>query len=564
MDENNLIDDDSTKTADNPANNTINTPEVKDVIKTHLVIASHGIFGTPTTANLLSTLLTGKHPDILFHSLQSNWGYFFSIGSTTDGIIPGGDRILKEISEIRDRNPQLKKISFIGISLGGIYLRYVIGKMHELDFLGLDPYAYISFASPHVGIADYPNYIQQLVITALGRTTANQLLLRDNMMLDLSDPDGIYMEGLKRFVKRTAYSNYLYDSKVSYVSGAILPLEFDHYKYSEIISNWQKTSGSHILTEDGLLFDMHDTDKSQCFNISDKARIFLEPMLDTKKYPHILLVEYYEHWLNLINTFPAIKKHIECKCSMEQILDEGDYYNNENNIDIDHIVQEEHHIIDVQTDDIFMIEEITEDNLKNITKQNGTSDIIDHIMNTENRPNTIITEESMMNGLFKSVINNIPNMPSMPTISMPSMPSISMPSMPSMPSIMSIPSITTQAVTSIPGIVSSAVMYPYEIVSPITENIMNKIWLSKEKKHIEMQTFGSPNSVIIEPDILYEKQLQIVKNMRQISWTHITVLFKENFSSYTAHNSINASGPWFFLGTDVVQHCVDTFDKKIK
>jgi len=53
---------------------------------------------------------------------------------THDGIDAGGIRLADEIEEIANGLPYLKKISLIGHSLGGLYVRYCIGVLYSRGF----------------------------------------------------------------------------------------------------------------------------------------------------------------------------------------------------------------------------------------------------------------------------------------------------------------------------------------------------------------------------------------------------------------------------------------------
>lgn len=255
----------------------------------HLVILSHGIFGNPSTGDYFEEQFKNKHPNVIFYSLTSNYGKLFSFLSTTDGIKSGGDRIFEEIkNKIIDlqNNIKLKYISLIGISLGGIYLRYVIGKLFECKFFGLQPYTFATFASPHTGLKLYSGIAHKSLVNIFGRNTGKELLGKQgNIMQELADLRSIYYKGLKLFKYRILYGNYLYDAQVSYSCSTLLPVEFE---YHNILKNKEQ-----------------HTYNSQPHQFHDKFRIFLETTLHpdiATKYKHILADEYYTNFDELANT----------------------------------------------------------------------------------------------------------------------------------------------------------------------------------------------------------------------------------------------------------------------
>ena len=50
---------------------------------------------------------------------------------SVQGIVTGGESLAKEITDLIKEIPDLRKISFVGNSLGGLYARYAIKVLHD-------------------------------------------------------------------------------------------------------------------------------------------------------------------------------------------------------------------------------------------------------------------------------------------------------------------------------------------------------------------------------------------------------------------------------------------------
>jgi len=79
--------------------------------------------------------LRTKHPEESLHILvaKRNSGSF-----TYDGIERGGERVCQEIEEeiekLAKEGQEIKRISLVGYSLGGLISRYAIGLLHSKGF----------------------------------------------------------------------------------------------------------------------------------------------------------------------------------------------------------------------------------------------------------------------------------------------------------------------------------------------------------------------------------------------------------------------------------------------
>jgi hypothetical protein len=151
---------------------------------------------------------------------------------TYDGIDACGERcvdlILKTISEVN-----MNRISFIGYSLGGLILRYVVGRLYHLRiFEQLKPFNFVTLATPHLGttrpvqfsIARIYNSLQAAVLTRVGP----QFTVKDNylhgtpLLIIMADPNYDFFKGLKLFKNRVVFANIDKDRSVRYTTASML------------------------------------------------------------------------------------------------------------------------------------------------------------------------------------------------------------------------------------------------------------------------------------------------------------------------------------------------------
>ncbi|OII76745.1 hypothetical protein cand_027660 [Cryptosporidium andersoni] len=205
----------------------------------HLIVMTHGWAGTPANMDVLANRITGKinylnqslidssnESCLLIHKVHSNWGYFRSIFITSDGIEKGAYRMANEIISVINHYPTLRKISFVGHSLGGMYNRAVLPLLadtirdeknkiilknhyyyevlknnnykynHDEHLIaGLIPINYITFGTPHKGVLSDPctfgfNFLQEILPLhwILLFPTIAQLLYLDHKLV-ISDDD---------------------------------------------------------------------------------------------------------------------------------------------------------------------------------------------------------------------------------------------------------------------------------------------------------------------------------------------------------------------------------------
>uniref|UniRef100_A0A2N9HE42 DUF676 domain-containing protein n=1 Tax=Fagus sylvatica TaxID=28930 RepID=A0A2N9HE42_FAGSY len=145
----------------------------------HLVIMVNGIIGSAADWRYAAEQFVKKLPDkVIVHRSECN-----SSRLTFDGVDLMGERLAEEVLAVVRRRPEVRKISFVAHSLGGLVARYAIGRLyehspiletaaltgnslseehtnsmvqghdqpHEAKIAGLEPMNFITFATPHLG-----------------------------------------------------------------------------------------------------------------------------------------------------------------------------------------------------------------------------------------------------------------------------------------------------------------------------------------------------------------------------------------------------------------------------
>jgi len=184
---------------------------------------------------------------VLPHIVQCNrhtWEHPFR---THDGIDVGGERIAEEILEVVKNNPSLKRISFVGHSLGGMYARYVSARLFDegtRKLCGtLELMNFVTLSSPHLGVRSTLNPVFEWWARNVTDRTGKQLLLEDGaigempLLVRMVTNDGLpFLDSLQAFKGRWLYAITRYDTFVSYQTGAISAFDFD-FSAQESISS---------------------------------------------------------------------------------------------------------------------------------------------------------------------------------------------------------------------------------------------------------------------------------------------------------------------------------------
>jgi predicted esterase len=93
------------------------------------------LWGNPNHLEVVAKSLRAKHPETNLHILvaKRNSGSF-----TYDGIERGGERVCQEIEEeiekLGKQGQEIKRLSLVGYSLGGLVARYAVGLLDSKGF----------------------------------------------------------------------------------------------------------------------------------------------------------------------------------------------------------------------------------------------------------------------------------------------------------------------------------------------------------------------------------------------------------------------------------------------
>ncbi|XP_076927355.1 lipid droplet phospholipase 1-like isoform X1 [Bidens hawaiensis] len=214
----------------------------------HLVVMVNGILGSSTDWKFAAELFVKTIPDKVFvHRSERN-----AATQTLDGVDVMGERLSQEVLEVIKQKPNLCKISFVAHSVGGLVVRYAIGRLYRppkeglsveesaATIGGLVPMNFITVATPYLGsrgnkqvpfLFGVPAFEKAavLVIHWIFRRTGRHLFLTDNdegkppllkrMLQD--DGDCYFMSAMHSFHRRVTYSNVGCDHIVGWRTSSI-------------------------------------------------------------------------------------------------------------------------------------------------------------------------------------------------------------------------------------------------------------------------------------------------------------------------------------------------------
>uniref|UniRef100_A0ACD5ZFW4 Uncharacterized protein n=1 Tax=Avena sativa TaxID=4498 RepID=A0ACD5ZFW4_AVESA len=235
----------------------------------HLVVMVNGLYGSSSDWKFGAEQFVKRLPGKVYvHRSECNHSTL-----TYDGVDLMGERLAEEVRQVVQRRGNLRKISFVAHSLGGLISRYAIGKLyeHSIDeenmygggkLAGLEPMNFIASATPHLGSRGNKQLPFLFGVPLLERTaveTAHLIVGRTGKHLFLSDrddekppllvrmvedcDDGKFMSALRSFKRRVVYANITYDHIVGWKTSSIrrqhelpeLELTANNEKYPHVI-----------------------------------------------------------------------------------------------------------------------------------------------------------------------------------------------------------------------------------------------------------------------------------------------------------------------------------------
>ncbi|KZV67033.1 DUF676-domain-containing protein, partial [Peniophora sp. CONT] len=203
----------------------------------HLAVLIHGMWGYPGHLAEAARIMTEAHAvpsdGVQVRVLVSDAN---AQENTYDGIDWGGERvaqeILDEVEKVATEGSKVTRLSVMGYSLGGLIARYVIGILHQKGmFNTIKPVNFATFASPHLGLLQYPTLFSKLAHKfgpyLLSRTgeqfyAVDKWSKRGRPLVEvMADPERIFYQALTLFEHIQFYANAMNDLTVPYCTAAV-------------------------------------------------------------------------------------------------------------------------------------------------------------------------------------------------------------------------------------------------------------------------------------------------------------------------------------------------------
>ncbi|CAN8302297.1 unnamed protein product [Cochlearia groenlandica] len=220
----------------------------------HLVLMVHGILGSTDDWKFGAEQFVKMLPDKIFvHCSEKN-----ASALTLDGVDVMGERLASEVLEIIKTRPNIRKISFVAHSLGGLAARYAIGKLYkpanqedslggdgseglsEGTICGLEAMNFITVATPHLGsmgnrqvpflfgVSSFEK-VAGLIIHWIFKRSGRHLFLKDEeegkppLLRQMVEDTGdfCFISALRAFKRRVVYSNVGNDHIVGWRTASI-------------------------------------------------------------------------------------------------------------------------------------------------------------------------------------------------------------------------------------------------------------------------------------------------------------------------------------------------------
>ncbi|KAI9118799.1 hypothetical protein K1719_010244 [Acacia pycnantha] len=246
----------------------------------HLVVMVNGILGSAKDWKFAAEQFVKELPDKVFvHCSERNVSML-----TLDGVDVMGERLVEEVIDVIRRKPNMRKISIVAHSVGGLVARYAIGRLYRpserecMDdscareskedasgtICGLEAMNFITVATPHLGSRGHKQVpflfgvsaiekIASCIIHLILRRTGRHLFLTDDdegkppllkrMLEDFEELH--FMSALRTFKRRIVYSNAGCDHIVGWRTSSI--------RRNNELPKWENTVNEkypHIVYEE--------------------------------------------------------------------------------------------------------------------------------------------------------------------------------------------------------------------------------------------------------------------------------------------------------------------------
>ncbi len=141
------------------------------------LLISHGLYGRSGTALVLSRANTGASG-------------IATMTLTLSGVKVCGYRLAEEIHVMRKIFPNVVKLSFVGASMGGLFVRYAANLLFSsqsfLFLHGISPHAMITLATPHLGVYGLVESYHLVYWCSWLALAPGELLLQNDSLLTLA------------------------------------------------------------------------------------------------------------------------------------------------------------------------------------------------------------------------------------------------------------------------------------------------------------------------------------------------------------------------------------------
>jgi hypothetical protein len=210
----------------------------------HLVVVAHGMWGKAQHTSFIVEEITRLYPAafVCMNSVSNEQLLSY------DGIQRCGERLAAEVNRFVDgHTAAVKRVSFVGYSAGGLFVRFAVGVLHAEGFFDrVAPMHLITIATPHTGqpvaIKKIPwRRLRRTLADIYGGQTMKEILMCDQgdtcrlpMLQLLSSPGTPFYDALSRFAQLSCYANVHNDRTVPYETAALS--EYNVHQYSAAAS----------------------------------------------------------------------------------------------------------------------------------------------------------------------------------------------------------------------------------------------------------------------------------------------------------------------------------------
>jgi hypothetical protein len=209
--------------------------------------------GTAEDLGYLSSLLEKNGCSVLRSISNENT-------KSLNGLKTGGESLASEIVDLIGKNSQLRRISVVGNSLGGLYSRYAMQLLFndsDQTIAGLQPHRFMSIATPHLGVRNWtfvddfglsaPDIVKRLVSRTMLSTGRDIFSIQEEYdgkepketLLSRMATEETFLSPLRSFSSRRLYANLQKDFVVPLGTAAFM----DDFSVKKLREKHGRTSG---------------------------------------------------------------------------------------------------------------------------------------------------------------------------------------------------------------------------------------------------------------------------------------------------------------------------------